>query len=89
MGPHLEYCIQGPQHEKDAELLEWAQRRTTKVIKGLEHLSYEERPREMFLFSLEMGRLQRAFQNRKGAHKKDGERLFMWSDSDKIRKNDF
>ena len=45
MGPHLEYCIQGPQHEKDAELLEWAQRRTTKVIKGLEHLSYEERLR--------------------------------------------
>ena len=40
-----EYYIQawGPQYKKDAELLEWVQRRATKMIRVLEHLSYQER----------------------------------------------
>jgi len=42
MRPHLESCIQlwSPQHRKDMEMLEQVQSMATKMIRGLEHLSY-------------------------------------------------
>ncbi|PKU41759.1 hypothetical protein llap_7935 [Limosa lapponica baueri] len=47
--PHLEHCIQlwSSQYKKNTDLLERAQRRATKMIRGLEHLSYEDRLREL------------------------------------------
>ena len=78
--PHLEYHIQvqGTQLKKDVDILKQVQRKAMKMIKGLEHLSEEERLKKLGLFSLKRrirGDLTVAFQYLKGAYKQEGNQL--------------
>ncbi|PKU45404.1 hypothetical protein llap_4289 [Limosa lapponica baueri] len=93
--PHLEYCVQlwSPQHRMGMDLLEQVHRRATEMTRGLEHLSYEDKLRELGLFSLGKIRLQEdliaAFQSLKGGYRRDGKGLFIREWSDRTRGNGF
>lgn len=79
---HLEYCILmwSPQYRRNTDQLEHIQRRATKVIQELEHLSYVGRLRFLGLFSLAKVRLRGdltvTFLYLKGSYKKEEDRLF-------------
>jgi len=92
--PNFKYCVWfcASCHKKDIEALKHIQRRTMKLVKGLEHKSYEEQVRELGLFSLKKRKLRGdiAFYNYlKGGGNKVGGSLFSLLNSSTVSTKGF
>ena len=80
------------QYRRDMDLLECVQRRATKIIRGMEQVFYEDRLRELVLFSLEKRRFQgelinNAYKYLMAESQEDEARLFSVVPSDRTRCN--
>lgn len=84
---HLEFSVQfwTLQYKRDMQLLEQVRQRAVGMIKGLEHLSYEEKPKEERLRE----DLANAYNYLKEGYQKDGVRLFSLVRGDRTRGNEY
>ena len=79
---HLEYSVQfwSPHYQKDVEALERVQKRFTRMLPGMEGISYEERLEKLGLFSLERRRLRgdliEVYKIMRGMDRLDSQKLF-------------
>lgn len=90
--PCEEYFVQfwAPKFREDKQLLERVLWRATEIIRGLNHLSYDKRLRQLGQFSLEKterGSYKCIQMHFKGIHQEDGVRLFSVGLTDGIMSN--